>query len=394
MPFQVKKSNSSQKKRKQKISSYSAYVTYKSPLAASTAIVALSLPSKRLIKSKTNTPNFFKASFGTNKFCLYFIDGVACRNRKCNFVHNNVYFEDCFIKSRDVDNKKIFQSQISWAKKCVADWIHMNQLTEKIKICENLNFEKSKAEFFSNGLPSIDQVFSFIVTQMRKDGIQNAQSALESINSFEIGDGRETRNQEINSVGNFIPLKKEEKNENFMNRNVLKKNFMKKKKYSTLKKITSLEANLDNSLRNQTPRQLFSTSLNFPTRTVFQPQAEERRREGFEQEDMELNNEDPRRKRYPVNLSFTTQSTPIALNLVLKGLNDSEMTYQKVTLFSSNIEFNHDPENLMLNLPEGREVWHGNEAKYRRSESISKNTYLRLESNLARSRGMKEYTYF
>lgn len=318
MPFRVQKSKKNQKKKPTKLSSFSAYITYKSPLAASTAISALSLPSKGGYRSKSNTPNFLKASFGTNKFCLYFVDGVPCRNKKCNFVHSAVEFEDCFMKTRDIDNKKIFQSQLSWAWHRVARWIHGNGLLDRIEVHENIHFEKSKSKIMAEGLPSVDLVFSYISLKMLNGEISNTLTALESINSLQISVerlGASTKEDPVRGT----------KNPKF-------------------RKITSLEGNFEQKFQSTSPRKHFSTSLNFPSGGILPCEPAPGGaidRDGVRDEN----------QRCKIDLSFSTQSPLLGTASIIKGLNNSEMTWDLVTNYCSDTSFNHDSGNLVLNVP-------------------------------------------
>lgn len=318
MPFRVQKSKKNMRNKNAKISCYSAYITYKSPLAASTAISALSLPSKGGYKSKSNTPNFLKASFGTNKFCLYFIDGVPCRNKKCNFVHAPVEFEDCFMKTRDVDNKRIFQSQLSWAWHCVARWIHSSGLLGQIEANDDINFEKSKHKIMAEGLPHVDLVFSYISAKMLNGDISHTLTALESINSLQI------------SVENLVATAKKDPNRGRNN--------------PKIRKITSLDGNFEQKFQSRSARKKLSTSLNFPSSGGLPREpAQEGDNRGARIQNKIL--------RHKVNLSFSTESPYHGASSTIRGMNNSEMTWNLVTNYCSDVSFNHDAGNLVLNVP-------------------------------------------
>lgn len=371
MPFKVKKAH---KKAIKKTTCFSAYITYKSPLAASTAIMALSLPSSTAAGEKNSTPNLFKASYGTNKFCLYFIEGTPCRNKKCNFIHERVHFEDCFMKTNDVDNRTIFQSQISWASKCVADWIMVNRLFPKIEILDEKSsyFEKSRISIFENGLPDIDLVFNFIAKKMRKGEIEHTQSALESINSMELSLEMENKTnkkfdrnkrdiKQTQKINKFTSLDDEgvfqKKNTTSLGKIDISKTIystslnlpsnslnliktsnsnqeMKKKKKNPLKESTTIKKNQnDNNLEQEIQNLPYPQNQQMQQRDNPPYQIEEK-------------------NRILVCLSFTTNSPVLAYNEVIKGLNNSEMCMGVITNNCPHIDFNHKAGNLMLNLPD------------------------------------------
>jgi hypothetical protein len=66
--------------KNEKGASYSAYVTFDCEAAAALCIAAISDYS---VYGRT-----LKASFGTTKYCRYFLQGERCRNQKqCSFLH-------------------------------------------------------------------------------------------------------------------------------------------------------------------------------------------------------------------------------------------------------------------------------------------------------------------
>lgn len=59
--------------------SYSAYITYSSAKEASLAILA--------IDNITIDGHLLRASFGTTKYCNYFLKGISCPSKDCLFLH-------------------------------------------------------------------------------------------------------------------------------------------------------------------------------------------------------------------------------------------------------------------------------------------------------------------
>jgi hypothetical protein len=132
--------------------SYSAYVTYSKPSEASIAI--LSLDNKKIDN------HLIRASFGTTKYCSYFLKGIECNNKECLFLHKWAE-ESSIIKREDlISNKSIFKQQHNFAKK-IAD-IYNPEVKKKIIaikvdksifpppeiIYKNLNLKDKKDEKF------------------------------------------------------------------------------------------------------------------------------------------------------------------------------------------------------------------------------------------------------
>jgi RNA recognition motif-containing protein len=82
---------------------HSAYITYKDEVSASLAIAGL---DKFTYKGKR-----LEASYGTNKFCRFYLNNQPCRNKNCNFIHYEVKKSDCFVKHQELENKTIFESK-------------------------------------------------------------------------------------------------------------------------------------------------------------------------------------------------------------------------------------------------------------------------------------------
>ena len=83
--------------------SYSAYVTYSKPTEASIAILSLDETSIDY--------HLIKASFGTTKYCSYFLKGCECTNKDCVFLHSFAD-ENEIIKRGELNvNKAIFANQ-------------------------------------------------------------------------------------------------------------------------------------------------------------------------------------------------------------------------------------------------------------------------------------------
>ena len=92
--------------------SYSAYVTYSEPYEASIAILVL---------DNIQVDNhLIRASFGTTKYCQYFLKGKECTNKDCLYLHKKAS-DNNIIRREDLNvNKNIFYEQQIYAIK-IAD---------------------------------------------------------------------------------------------------------------------------------------------------------------------------------------------------------------------------------------------------------------------------------
>lgn len=87
---------------------YSSYVSYKTKEQASLALLA--------IDSIIIDGNLIRCSFGTTKYCSYFLKGVQCFNRECLYLHQWADENDVIVKENG-DNKTIFMHQQKIARK-------------------------------------------------------------------------------------------------------------------------------------------------------------------------------------------------------------------------------------------------------------------------------------
>ena len=89
--------------------SYSAYVTYSKPYEASIAILSLD--------DKMIDNHIIRASFGTTKYCSYFLKGIECTNKECLFLHKLAGENDIIKRGELTLNKNIFNEQHKYAIK-------------------------------------------------------------------------------------------------------------------------------------------------------------------------------------------------------------------------------------------------------------------------------------
>ena len=105
---------------------YSAYITYNDPKEASIAILSI---DKIIIDN-----NLIRASFGTTKYCQYYLDKNKCINKNCVYLHKKANPED-IIKKEDLHCNNYFYNQQIYAIK-LAD-IYNCDVKEKLMLEKN-----------------------------------------------------------------------------------------------------------------------------------------------------------------------------------------------------------------------------------------------------------------
>ena len=82
---------------------YSAYITYSNSKEASIALLSI---------DNTSLNNYLiRASYGTTKYCNFFLNGVECGNRECLYMHEWTKEDDMILKEDISNNKSIFYEQ-------------------------------------------------------------------------------------------------------------------------------------------------------------------------------------------------------------------------------------------------------------------------------------------
>ena len=158
--------------------SYSAYVTYSKPSEASIAILSLD--------NKMIDNHVIRASFGTTKYCSFFLKGIECNNKDCLFLHKWADESDIIKRGDLISNKVIFTQQHSYAIK-IAD-IYNPEVKKKI-----LSLKKGKTVF-----PSPDIIYRTI-TIIDKDKKLNTSKTKKS--------STENKNETYNKGKINSPLK-------------------------------------------------------------------------------------------------------------------------------------------------------------------------------------------
>ena len=180
--------------------SYSAYVTYSKPYEASIAILSLD--------DKMIDNHIIRASFGTTKYCSYFLKGIECTNKECLFLHKLAGENDIIKRGELTLNKNIFNEQHKYAIK-IAD-IFNPEVKKKI-----LSMKKKKTVF-----PSPDIIYKTI-TVIEKEKTGNSKnkknSANKSIGSNNSSANNEKGNNKISPVKEIKQIKEVNKFNNYNN---------------------------------------------------------------------------------------------------------------------------------------------------------------------------------
>lgn len=82
---------------------YSAYITYSSDKEASLAIQA--------VDEVNQFQRTIKASYGTTKYCAFFLKDQHCPNPDCQYLHSIAKENDCYPKDEMISHKILFKEQ-------------------------------------------------------------------------------------------------------------------------------------------------------------------------------------------------------------------------------------------------------------------------------------------
>ena len=171
--------------------SYSAYVTFSKPSEASIAILSLD--------DKMIDNHLIRASFGTTKYCSFFLKGIECNNKECLFLHKWADENDIIKRVDLISNKVIFTQQHNYARK-IAD-IYNPEVKKKI-----LSLKKGKTVF-----PSPDIIYRSINVMEKEKELKKSKNKNNS-----------KTKTEINNTGKKISPLKENKNNKEINDKISK----------------------------------------------------------------------------------------------------------------------------------------------------------------------------
>jgi len=226
--------------------SYSAYVTYSKPSEASIAILSL---------DNTKIDNHvIRASFGTTKYCSYYLKGIECNNKECLFLHKKADENDIIKRGDLTSNKIIFAKQHEYAEK-IAD-IYNPEVKKKI-----MKIKRAKTIF-----PSPDTIYKNLEPNERNKNLSKNKNNSDSSGnknysispyknddryensndeeSYEEGDDEdeeeiEEEEEEKNEENNSEEINKNKKNEINSNNNINNSTVLKSQENTNKKELNS-----------------------------------------------------------------------------------------------------------------------------------------------------------
>ena len=173
---------------------YSAYITFSSFEETSFALLS--------IDNFYYDKNLLKTSFGTTKYCNFFLNGIECINKDCLYLHNFSNENDMILKD-DINNKRIFYDQQKIAV-LILDIFDKEKKKEILKKgFENKKyFEKNNIKNF---FPTVDFIYEKdIIYDIKKEiYLENC-----NLNNFNLYDDL---NDDIEYILVKEPIKKNKK---------------------------------------------------------------------------------------------------------------------------------------------------------------------------------------
>ena len=207
---------------------YSAYITYSSFEEASLALLT--------IDNNFYDGHLLRTSYGTTKYCNFFIKGIECINRDCLYMHQWATESDMIFKEDICSNKQIFYLHKKIAVK-FSDIFNEDKkkfLLMKGKKDKNLFLEKKTL-----GFPTVDTLYEKnIIYDIQKEILFDNKT-----DSF-------LNNNNANNDFNF-----EELNDNSMEYVLVKEPYKKKRKFKNFnskKHLKFINKNEENQIINLT----------------------------------------------------------------------------------------------------------------------------------------------
>jgi len=101
-----------------------------------------------------------RASFGTSKFCQYFLNGQKCANKDCLYLHELRSDLEAYTKEDMTNNKFIFQEQQKIAIKLsrALELTH-DEFMEQLKKFRIQKFGPEQGDSFKSQLPSASTIY-------------------------------------------------------------------------------------------------------------------------------------------------------------------------------------------------------------------------------------------
>ena len=233
---------------------YSAYITYSSFEEASLALLSID-------NNLYDNNNLLRASFGTTKYCNFFLKGIDCINRDCLYMHKWACDDDMILKEDICSNKFIFYLQQKIAVK-FSDIFNDDKKKYLVKkgFNDKIFFSNNNIKLF---FPTVDMIYNKsiiydiqkeILFEKKRDSIFNySHNCSDNINNdfnFE-----ELNNDSMEYILVREPKKKKKKFKNLYSK--------KSPQYNNNKSEENKILNLKNNLRNNiNSANTTSTSLN------------------------------------------------------------------------------------------------------------------------------------
>ena len=141
--------------------------------------------------------HIIRASFGTTKYCSYFLKGIECTNKECLFLHKLAGENDIIKRGELTVNKNIFNEQHKYAIK-IAD-IFNPEVKKKI-----LSIKKRKTVF-----PSPDIIYKTItvIEKEKNGGSKNKKNSANKSNKS--NNSSSNNNEKRNKIS---PIKENKQN--------------------------------------------------------------------------------------------------------------------------------------------------------------------------------------
>ena len=170
---------------------YSAYITYSNSKEASIALLS--------IDNTILDNNLIRASYGTTKYCNFFLKGIECVNRECLYMHEWTKDNDMILREDICNNKLIFYEQQKIASKIseIFDENEKNNIIIKGK--RDYEFIKKKNDIF---FPTVDTIYDKdIIYDIEKDLYNSLKSNLNNSSIFNYLNS--SKNSENNNFGDY-----------------------------------------------------------------------------------------------------------------------------------------------------------------------------------------------
>ena len=168
---------------------YSAYITYSNSKEASIALLS--------IDNTILDNNLIRASYGTTKYCNFFLKGIECINRECLYMHEWTKDNDMILREDISNNKVIFYEQQKIASKISEIFDENEKKNILIKGKRDFEIIKKKNTIF---FPTIDKIYDKdIIYEIEKDLYDSLKCNLNNSSIFNYSN----KNTDNNNFGDY-----------------------------------------------------------------------------------------------------------------------------------------------------------------------------------------------